>query len=91
MKKFLIERNIPGLGKMSAAELQALSQASCEVVNRLNKPYHWIESFVTNDKLYCLHIAESEEVIREHAKNGGFPIDSIAEVKGTIDPTTSVL
>lgn len=91
MKKFLIERNIPGLGKMSAAELQALSQASCNVVNGLGKPYHWVESFITNDKLYCLHIAESEDVIREHAKTGGFPIDSIAEVKGIIDPTTSVL
>jgi len=89
MKKFVIEREIPGLGDMTAEQLQAISQASCNVVNGLGKPYHWVESFVTNDKMYCIHIAESEDVVREHAVHGGFPVTSIAEVKTMIDPTTS--
>ena len=89
MKKFVIEREIPGLGDMTAEQLQAISQASCNVVSGLGKPYHWIESFVTNNKMYCIHIAESEDVVREHAINGGFPVTSIAEVKTMIDPTTS--
>ena len=88
MKKFIIERNMPGLGNLSPEELQAASQTSCEVVNQLDKPYHWIQSFITNDKMYCIHIAESEEVIREHAMLGKFPINSIAEVKVIIDPAT---
>ena len=88
MKKFIIERNMPGLGNLSPEELQAASQTSCEVVNQLDKPYHWIQSFITNDKMYCIHIAESEEVIREHAMLGKFPINSIAEVKAVIDPAT---
>jgi hypothetical protein len=89
MKKFVIEREIPGAGNLSAEQLQAISQTSCDVVNRLGKPYHWIESYVTGDKIYCIHIAESEEVVREHASKGGFPVTSIAEVKAIIDPTTS--
>ncbi|MCF0061761.1 DUF4242 domain-containing protein [Dyadobacter chenwenxiniae] len=88
MKKFVIERDIPGLGNLSGEELQAISQLSCATVSELGVPYHWIQSFVTNDKLYCVHIAESEEVIREHARLGNFPINSIAEVKTIIDPTT---
>jgi len=89
MKKFVIEREIPGAGNLSAEQLQAISQTSCDVVNTMGKPYHWIESYVTGDKIYCIHIAESEEVVREHASKGGFPITSIAEVKAIIDPTTS--
>ena len=89
MKKFLIERNLPGAGNLSAAELQAISQTSCAVLNELGKPYHWIQSFVTEDKIYCIHIAESEEVIREHARRGKFPINIVAEVKAVIDPLTS--
>ena len=89
MKKFIIERNLPGAGNLSAEELQSISQTSCDVVNQLGKPYHWIQSFVTDDKIYCVHIAESEEVVREHAKMGNFPINSIAEVKAVIDPLTS--
>ena len=88
MKKFIIERNLPGAGNLSPEELQAISQTSCEVVNQLKKPYHWIQSFVTDDKIYCVHIAESEEVIREHARKGKFPINTVAEVKAVIDPTT---
>jgi hypothetical protein len=90
MKKFVIERAIPGAGNLSAQELQAISQTSCGVVNDMGKPYHWIQSYVTGDKIYCIHIAESEEVVREHAALGGFPITSIAEVTAIIDPTTSV-
>ncbi|MBC7937484.1 MAG: DUF4242 domain-containing protein, partial [Rhizobacter sp.] len=67
MKKFVIERNLPGLGKLSPEELQVIAQASCEVVGELGKPYHWIQSFITDDKMYCIHIAESEEVVQEHA------------------------
>jgi Protein of unknown function (DUF4242) len=89
MKKFVIERNLPGAGNLSAEELQAISQTSCAVANRLGKPYHWVQSFVTEDKIYCIHIAESEEVVREHARLGKFPINTVAEVMAVIDPTTA--
>jgi hypothetical protein len=90
MKKFVIERNLPGAGNLSADELQAISQISCNSIGQLGKPYHWIQSFVTDDKIYCVHIAESEEVIREHAKRGKLPINTIREVKAMIDPVTSI-
>jgi len=90
MKKFVIERNLPGAGNLSADELQAISQISCNSIDQLGKPYHWIQSFVTDDKIYCVHIAESEEVIREHAKRGKLPINTIREVKAMIDPVTSI-
>ena len=89
MKKFVIERNLPGAGNLSPEELQAISQTSCEAVSQLGKPYHWIQSFVTDDKIYCIHIAESEEVVRQHARLGKFPINTVSEVKAMIDPTTS--
>ncbi|HCL83373.1 MAG TPA: DUF4242 domain-containing protein [Chitinophagaceae bacterium] len=88
MKKFVIERNLPGAGNLSPEELQSISQTSCEVVSQLGKPYHWIQSFVTDDKIYCIHIAENEEVVREHARLGRFPINTVAEVKAVIDPLT---
>ena len=88
MKKFVVERNLPGAGNLSAEELQAISQTSCAVINELGKPYHWIQSFIAEDKIYCIHIAESEEVIREHAKLGDFPINRVTEVKTIIDPLT---
>jgi len=91
MKKFVIERNLPGAGNLTPEELQAISQTSCEVVNQLDKPYHWIQSFVTDDKIYCIHIAESEDVIREHAGKGNFPVNAVAEVKAVIDPATANL
>lgn len=91
MKKFLIERNLPGAGHLSPQELQDIARASCEVVCSLGKPYHWIQSFVTEDKIYCIHIAESEELVREHSRLGNFPINSISEVKSVIDPLTSNL
>jgi hypothetical protein len=88
MKKFIIERNFPGAGELSAEELKNITQISCEAVMQLNKPYHWIQSYVTGDKIFCVHIAENEEVLREHARLGKFPINTISEVKTIIDPTT---
>jgi len=89
MKKFVIERNFPGASNLTAEELQAISKTSCDVVENLGKPYTWVQSFVAGDKIYCVHIAESEEVIREHSKIAKFPINTISEVKTIIDPTTS--
>jgi hypothetical protein len=91
MKKFIIERNLPGAGNLSPQELQNIARASCEVVCSLGKPYHWIQSFVTEDKIYCIHIAENEETVREHSRLGNFPINTISEVKSVIDPLTSNL
>ena len=90
MKKFIIERELPGAGKLTAAELQAIAGKSCDVVSGLNKPYHWVETFVTDNKLYCVHIAPDAETVLEHAKRGGFPANKISEVKSMMDPTTSV-
>ena len=88
MKKFVIERILPGAGNLSSEELEAISKTSCEVVTQLGKPYHWIQSFVTDDKIYCIHIAESDEEVRKHASMGKFPINTVAEVKAVIDPAT---
>ena len=88
MKKFVVERNLPGAGNLTTEELQTISQTSCEAINQLGKPYHWIQSFVTDDKIYCIHIAESEEMVREHARLGKIPINTVVEVKAVIDPTT---
>ena len=90
MKKFVIERDLPGAGSLSAEALQAIAHTSCGVVSEMGKPYHWVQSFVTDDKIYCIHIAESERVVREHALRGGFPVDNVAEVKAIIDPATSI-
>lgn len=89
MKKFVIERNFPGAAELTAEELQSISKTSCDVAEKLGKPYTWVQSFVAGDKIYCVHIAESEEVIREHSKIAKFPINTISEVKTIIDPTTS--
>ena len=89
MKKFVVERILPGAGNLTRQELQAIAKASCEVIKSMGKPYHWIESFVTDDKIYCIHITEEEEVVREHARLGKIPINIIAEVKATIDPITA--
>lgn len=89
MKKFVIERNFPGAGDLSPEELEAISKTSCHAIGELKEPYHWIESFVTTDKIYCVHVAESEEVIREHARLGNFPANTISEVKTIIDPSSS--
>ncbi len=89
MKRFIIERKIPGVGKMTTEELQDISKTSVAVISILGKPYHWIQSFVTEDKMYCIHEAENEGDIREHAKCGNFPVDRIEEIKAVIDSTTA--
>lgn len=89
MPKYVIERNIPGAGKLSPAELQAVSQKSCGVLNSMGPRIQWIQSYVTGDKVYCIYVAPDEATIREHARLGGFPADSISEVTAIIDPTTS--
>ncbi len=89
MPKFVIEREIPGVGKLSAQELQAISQKSCSVLNQLGPQIQWVHSYVTGDKIYCVYIAPNEEMVREHAKQGGFPANLISEVKSVIDPTTA--
>ena len=89
MPKFIIEREIPGAGDLSQQELQAISQKSCGVLRNLGPQIQWIESYVTNDKVYCVYIAPNEEMVREHAQQGGFPANRISEVKSVIDPTTA--
>ncbi|QEC68751.1 DUF4242 domain-containing protein [Panacibacter ginsenosidivorans] len=89
LKKFVVERNLPGAGNLTPEEIQSISQTSCEVINQLGRPYHWVQSFITDDKIYCIHIAENEQVIREHAKLGKFPVHKITEVKTIIDPLSS--
>jgi len=88
MKKFVVERILPGAGNLTAEELQAISQTSVDVINQMGEPYHWIQSFITEDKIYCIHIAESEQAIREQARIANFPVNTISEVKAVIDPTT---
>ena len=88
MKKFVVERNLPGAGNLTAEELQALTKTFCGIITKMGRPYHWIESFVTDDKIYCIHIAESEEIVREHSRLGKFPINTISEVRVVIDPLT---
>jgi hypothetical protein len=89
MKKFIVERKLPGAGNMTVEELQAISKTSNAVITILGKPYKWIQSFVTDDKIYCIHEAESEDAIREHAKCGNFPVHKIEEIKAVFDPTTA--
>ncbi len=89
MPKFVIEREIPGAGKLSAEELHAISQKSCGVLNQMGPQIQWVQSYVTNDKIYCVYIAPNEEMVREHAKQGGFPANLVSEVKSVIDPTTA--
>jgi hypothetical protein len=87
--KFVIEREIPGAGRLSPQELQAVSQRSCAVLEELGPQVQWVESFVTEDKIYCVYIAPNEAAIREHARRGGFPANRISEVRTIIDPTTA--
>lgn len=89
MPKYVIERFIPGAGKLTPAELQAISVRSCDVLNKLGPSIQWIHSYVTENKIYCVYIAPNEEMVREHAKMGGFPANQIASVRTIIDPTTS--
>jgi hypothetical protein len=89
MPKFVIERAIANIGAVSAADLQAISQKSCGVLRNLGPDVQWVHSYVTNDKIYCVYNAASEQLVREHARQGGFPADSVARVVTTIDPTTA--
>ena len=89
MPKFVIEREIPGAGDLSPEQLHTISQKSCGVIQKLGPQIQWIESFVAQDKLYCVYIAPNAEMVREHARQGGFPANRISEVKAVIDPTTA--
>ena len=89
MPKYVIEREIPGAGNMSPQELQSVSQKSCSVLQNLGPQIQWLHSYVTGDKIYCIYIAPNEEMIREHAQQGGFPANRISEIKTVIDPTTA--
>jgi hypothetical protein len=89
MPKYVIEREIPEAGKLSSEELQGISQKSCGVLNQLGPKIQWVQSYVTDDKIFCIYIAPNEEMVREHARQGGFPANRISEVKSVIDPTTA--
>jgi hypothetical protein len=88
MPKYIIERDIPGAGQLSPADLHGISQKSCGVLRNMGPRIQWLESYVTADKVYCIYIADSEQSIREHAEQGGFPANRIEEIKTIIDPTT---
>jgi hypothetical protein len=89
MPKYVIERDIPAAGKLSAAELKAISQKSCGVLGKMGPQIQWLQSYVTGDKVYCVYIAPDEKTVREHARQGGFPANRVSEVTTIIDPTTA--
>ena len=89
MPKFIIEREIPGVGKLTPEELTSVSQKSCNVLRNMGPQIQWLESYITEDKLYCVYIAPNEEAVREHARQGGFPANRILQVRTMIDPTTA--
>ena len=89
MPKYVIEREMPGAGALSKEQLQAASQSSCGVLNALGPGIQWVESYVTDNKIYCIYVAPNKRLIEEHAKRGGFPANRISEVKAVIDPTTA--
>ena len=89
MPKYIIERDIPGAGQLSSSDLQGIAQKSCGILKEMGPQIQWVESYVTDDKVYCTYIAPNEEAIRQHAQQGGFPANKICEVKTVIDPTTS--
>jgi hypothetical protein len=89
MPKYLIEREIPGAGQMSASDLRAITQRSCAVIRNLGPELKWVESFVTEDKIYCIYIGSDVELIQKHAEQGGFPANRISEIKSAIGPVTS--
>jgi hypothetical protein len=89
MPKYVIERELPGAGNLSAAQLQGISQKSRSVLEQLGPKIQWLQSYVTDDKIYCVYIAPNADLIREHAAKGGFPANKVSEVKNTIDPTTA--
>jgi cell division inhibitor SulA len=89
MPKFVIEREIAGAGKLTRADLQGISATSCGVLRELGPQIQWVESFVTDDKIYCIYIAPDEALVREHAKRGGFPANKVSQVRSRIDPTSA--
>ena len=89
MPRYVIERELQGAGKLSPAELRGISQKSCSVLKGLGPEIQWESSYVTDDKIYCVYIAPNEELIRQHAQQGGFPVNRVAAVKAVIDPTTA--
>lgn len=89
MPKFVIEREIPGAGKLTPEQLKGISQTSCRVLRELGPQIQWLQSYVTDDKIYCVYIAPDEETVRKHAQQGGFPANRISQVRTMIDPTTS--
>ena len=89
MPKYIIERELPGAGELGDEQIQGISQKSCQVLGDLGPQIQWVESFVTDDKIYCVYIAPSEEMISEHAKQGGFPANKISKVRRIIDPTSA--
>jgi hypothetical protein len=89
MPKYVIERDVPDAGKLSQQELRAISQKSCGVLSEMGPQIQWVQSYVTDDKIYCVYIAPTEAMVREHARQGGFPANRVSAVKTVIDPTTS--
>ena len=89
MPKFVIEREIPGAGALSPSDMQGISATSCAVLGELGPAIQWVESFDTDDKIYCVYIAPDEAMVREHARRGGFPANRVSEVRRMIDPTTA--
>lgn len=89
MPKYLIERELPGAGKLSQDQLRGISQKSCSVLNRMGPEIQWIHSYVTGDKIYCVYRAPNEEMVRQHAKEGGFPANRISEITSVIEPSTA--
>lgn len=89
MPKFVIERELPGAGKLSSADLRSISEKSCDVLRALGPEIQWVESYVVDEKIYCVYLAPNEELIREHATKGGFPANKISQIRATIDPTSS--
>jgi len=89
MPKYIIEREIPGAGNLSAEQLKSISQTSCGVLSNMGPQIQWVNSFVTADKIYCVYIAPNEEMVREHASQGGFPANSVSRILTNIDPTTA--
>lgn len=89
MPQYLIERNFPGAGQLTPVQLQAISQKSCSVLNQLGPAIQWVHSYVTDDQIFCVYRAPNPDMLREHARLGGFPADTISEIRTTIDPTTA--
>ncbi|MBC7990648.1 MAG: DUF4242 domain-containing protein [Luteimonas sp.] len=89
MPKYVIERDIPGAGKLSSEQLKGISQTSCGVLSNMGPQIQWVQSYVTGDKIYCVYIAADEAMVREHARQGGFPANRVSEVSTIIDPTTA--